>query len=236
MDNEIFKKNKDMFLKTLLNLYLEVSKKDLKKLCVDSGSEMIDDCKIIFPFFDDFYMFDRTAVKIFKIVYQIDSKISEHFAGNNKNNFAFIKKDHLFRKVTNDILDDYSSALVLSYLNTADGASVLEEWITYSELKDGLFYAGTIPNTLKPLCSRYEIDLNGFLKKAETIGGIKSAQYKNAVVINPFNRFPIMFMLYEKDIEFGCEIKVLFSKSANHYLKTDVIKHILAQSVNRLLR
>jgi len=234
MDNEIFKKNKEAFLKTLLNLYLEVSKKDLKKLCMDSGSKMIDSCRTIFSFYNDFFILDTTAKKIFKTDYPVDPKDSEYINENKKYAETATLKTYTARGM-HDVLDNYSSALVLSYLSTADGAPVSEEWISYSDLKDGLFYSGTIPNALKQVCTKYEKDFTGFLKKAVAIGGIKSGLYGNAVIIQPFQRFPMMFMLYEKDSEFECEIKVLFSRSANHYLKTDVIKQVLVQTVNRLV-
>ena len=234
MENEILNKNKVLFLKTLLNLYLEMSKKDLKKLCMDSGSKMIDSCRTIISFYNDFFILDMTAKKIFKTDYPVDPKYLKYINENKKYDETATLKIHPAREI-HDVLDNYTSALVLSYLSTADGAPVSEEWISYCDLKDGLFYAGTIPHALKPICTKYEKDFTGFLKKAEAIGGIKSELYKNAVIIRPFKRFPMMFLLYEKDSEFECEIKVLFSKSANHYLKTDVIKQVLVQTVNRLV-
>lgn len=234
MNNEILNKNKDLFLKTLSDLYVEAAKKDLKNLCMNSGSEMIDESRIVFSFYNDFYVFDKSVAKIFKVDSSIDWGISVSANEGNKNNEELINKFKSPGIAGNDILDNYSSALALSYLNTSDGAGVSKDWITYGELKDGMFYAGTIPKALKPVCKSFENDFSGFLKKARTIGGHESAQFKNAVIINPFKRFPMMFMLYEKDNEFECEVKVLFSRSANHYLKTDVIKQILVHTVNKL--
>jgi hypothetical protein len=234
MDNEIIGKNRKMFLNTLSKLYSSVAEKDFKTLSINSGSYIIDDSRIIFSFYNDFYVLDKNAEKIFKIDCPDSGGRLKSTYENNENIQALVKKMHSCNP-EKDILDNYSSALALSYLDTADGALPEEQWITYRELKDGMFYSETIPKTLKPLCLKFESNFGGFLVKAEGIGAVKSEIYKNAVIINPFKRFAIMFMFYEKDDEFDCEVKVLFDRNANHYLKTDVIKLILVYTINRLI-
>jgi hypothetical protein len=236
MINEILNKNQELFLETLAGLYLKVSKKDFKNLTMDSGSETVDGTRMIFSFYNDYYILDKDARKIFKANNLSCESYLKSVNGINKNDPDGSKKTDFAEKGTHDILDNYSSALALSYLNCADGTKVTGQWITFRELENGFFYSGTIPKSLKPLCLKFERNFSGFLQKAEGLGGIRSEAYNNAVIINPFKRFPMMFMQFEKDNEFDCEVKVLFDHSANHYLQTDVIKQVLVYTVNKLIK
>ncbi|MBN2072505.1 MAG: DUF3786 domain-containing protein, partial [Actinobacteria bacterium] len=66
-------------------------------------------------------------------------------------------------------------------------------------------------------------------------GGRISGDHKYGVVIYPFIRFPVMAILDEMDEEFGASIRLLFDKSSQHYMKTDVIKLLLVYMVKLLL-
>ncbi|MCL4417721.1 MAG: DUF3786 domain-containing protein, partial [Actinobacteria bacterium] len=74
-----------------------------------------------------------------------------------------------------------------------------------------------------------------FLEKLLEIGGEKNKNFKFSGLIYPFKKFPVLFIMDEKDEEFDANIRVLFDSSASHYLKTDIIKTLLVYIVNRLL-
>ncbi len=131
-------------------------------------------------------------------------------------------------------LDEYSSSLVLHYLLNADGTPLTASWISYRELPGGLFYWQTIPKVLEPLIKKYGNDGEGFLKKTFKIGGEKYAGFKFGSIIFPFKMFPVLVILDEKSTEFEANIRILFDSSAPHYLKTDVIKLIIAYIVKKL--
>lgn len=131
-------------------------------------------------------------------------------------------------------LDEYSSSLVLHYLLNADGTPLTTSWVSYRELPGGLFYWQTIPKVLEPLIKKHEDDGEGFLKKTFKIGGERYAGFKFASIIFPFKMFPVLMILDEKSTEFEANIRILFDSSAPHYLKTDVIKLIIAYIVKKL--
>lgn len=132
-------------------------------------------------------------------------------------------------------LDFFSAALILHYLLNADGTPLFGEWIPYRELPGGLFYANTIPGVLQPLLMKYESNGSGLTSKIVEMGGRINKDFKHAGVLYPFNRVPVLFVLEEKDEEFDGTLKVLFDRSASHYLKTDIIKTLLVYTVKKLI-
>ena len=125
--------------------------------------------------------------------------------------------------------------IIRFFLLTADGTPLSGEWILYRELPGGLFYASTIPGVLQPLVKKYESSGGEFLGKLIEIGGEKNKNFKFSGLIYPFKKFPVLFIIDEKDEEFDANIRVLFDSSASHYLKTDVIKTLLVYIVKKLL-
>jgi len=132
--------------------------------------------------------------------------------------------------------DKFSASIILHYLLNADGAPLSGQWINYRELPGGMFYADTIPGVLKPLSQKYETSGNEFVNKIIDFGGQKSNLFKFAGVLHPFQKFPVFFVLEEKDQEFDSGIRALFDKSASHYLKSDIIKTLLVYTVKKLMQ
>ena len=96
-------------------------------------------------------------------------------------------------------LDLFSSTIILHFLLTADGTPLSGEWILYRELPGGLFYASTIPGVLQPLVKKYESSGGEFLGKLIEIGGEKNKNFKFSGLIYPFKKFPVLFIIDEKD-------------------------------------
>ena len=135
-----------------------------------------------------------------------------------------------------ELIDTYTSSLILHYLLNADGTPLSGRWISFRELPGGLFYWQTIPGVLEPLVRKYEGNGSEFLKKTFEIGGEKYNQFKFASVIYPFKMFPVLMIFDEKSVEFEAGIRVLFDESASHYIKTDIIKLVVVYIVNKLCK
>ena len=67
------------------------------------------------------------------------------------------------------------------------------------------------------------------------MGGKRADDFRNGVIIYPFKMFPIVMILDEKDDEFEANVRILFDKSAPHYMKTDVVKTITVYVVNKFI-
>lgn len=192
------------------SMFDELIKKDTGYILKSTGSTLLDKRKIKLNFFNR-----EIAVAL------------------DKRKIFYIKKESAGM---NSIPDRYSSSLILHYLINADGAPLTGEWLPFRELPGGLFYWKTIPGILEAVVKKYGSNGNEFLKKAAEIGGQKYSKFRFASVIYPFKMFPILMILDEKDTEFDADVRVLFDSSAPHYLKTDVVKLIVAYIVNKLCR
>ncbi len=134
-----------------------------------------------------------------------------------------------------EYLDVFSSSMILHYLINADGSLLEGRWISYRELPNGLFYGQTIPGVLRPLASRFENSLEEFIDRAIKMGGKRTDDFSNGIIIYPFRMFPTVLILDEKSDEFEANIRILFDSSAPHYIKTDVVKTIIIYIVNKFI-
>ncbi len=132
-------------------------------------------------------------------------------------------------------IDLFASTIVLHYLINADDTPLSGDWISYRDLPDGLFYSSTIPDVLYPLTKMYEKNGQGFINKLLSLGGIIEKNFKYGAIIFPFKKFPILFILEEKDEEFEACVRVLFDRNSNHYMKSDIIKTLLVYTFKKIV-
>lgn len=206
-ENKNLNKNYELFERNYENSFSELINKDLEDIAGKAGARINGNGELVLGFFEKSVLIDLNKSKIFVLNY------SKKF----------------------EPLDLFSSTIILHFLLTADGTPLSGEWILYRELPDGLFYASTIPGVLQPLAKKYESSGGEFLGKLLEIGGEKNKNFKFSGIIYPFKKFPVLFIIDEKDEEFDANIRVLFDSSASHYLKTDVIKTLLVYIVRKLL-
>lgn len=205
---ENLNKNKKVLENTYNSLFDRISKKDISKISKQSKSEVFEKNKLKLSFF------------LKKIVLDLDEKKVYYF-----NSFLKGKKEYL---------DIFSSSLVLHYLENASGTPTSGKWIPYRELPGGLFYADTIPKVLEPVVRIYGRNGSEFLRKGEKIGGKICKDFEYGLIIYPFEMTPILFVLYERDLEFEADLKVFFDPSVSFYLKTDVIKILIVDIAAKL--
>jgi hypothetical protein len=134
----------------------------------------------------------------------------------------------------NKILDTFTSSIILHYLLTAGNMPLSGKWITYRELPDGMFYGNTIPAVIAPVAVKFELDFKGFLEKVIMLGGKASPEFKNGAIIYPFKRFPVLFILEEKDDEFDASVTVFFDRNSPGYMRSDIIKTLLVYTVKKI--
>ena len=205
-------KNYQLFGKNFQNYFYELSKQNISDISFNSNSEIIDENKIILSYFNNQVLVDLKEKTVFYI------KITD--------NKDFLKESEV---------DLFSSSLILHFLLNADGTPLIGEWISYRELPDGLFYSKTIPEIMKPLINKFENNGKLFLKKAIQMGGIINNSFKFSVVIYPFEMFPALIIFEEKSEEFDADARILFDRSASHYLKTDIIKTMIVLIVRKFI-
>ena len=207
--NKYLNWNKENLGRICKKMFEELANGDFDDIVRKSKSEIYGNNKIKLPFFGEEVLVDPGSQKIY-----------------------WFSEKYLDKK---ECLDVFSSLIILHYLTISDGSLLEGKWISYRELPNGLFYGKTIPGVLKPLVSRFENSFEEFTNKAIRMGGKRTDDFNNGVIIYPFKMFPIVMILDEKDDEFEANIRILFDGSATHYIKTDVIKTIIVYVVNKFI-
>ncbi|MCL4378587.1 MAG: DUF3786 domain-containing protein [Actinobacteria bacterium] len=208
--NENINKNYELFGKNYENLFSELAGRKLEEIARKTSACILNKDKLILNFLELKVLVDMAQKKIFNFFNEHENDLSAP-------------------------LDLFTSTIILHFLLTADGTRLTGERISYRDLPDGLFYASTIPGVLQPLVKKYESSGKKFIEKVKKFGGEENKNFKFAATIYPFKKFPVLFILDEKDDEFEARIRVLFDSSASHYLKTDVIKILLVYMVGKFL-
>lgn len=128
--------------------------------------------------------------------------------------------------------------LVLHYLNTADGAPLNDEMITYREVPSGEFYYGAfVKRAEAPMLSVFGKEPGRLAPAAEKLGGKSVDGFGDvAVRIEALPRVSITLVIWEGDDEFEPAGKILFDSSITHYLSTEDIAVVSGMVVYRLMK
>jgi hypothetical protein len=223
-------KNYELFSNNYLRSFDDITNKDKLAIAKNTDSIFVND-KLFVHFFEKLILVDDSVKKM----YILNKKYEGTFLKFNLTTKNILPIDMDLLEKDSMELDMFSSSIILHYLLTADGAPITGEWIQYRDLPDGMFYANTISGVLKPLLLKFETEGTAFVDKIDEIGGTSNKSFKYAGTLKPFKRFPILFIFEEKDEEFDAGIRVLFDKSASHYLKSDIIKTLLVYTVKKFL-
>lgn len=112
--------------------------------------------------------------------------------------------------------------LFLHYLIYARGTPLKGEWITFKELPGGQIYIEPYQKrTIKPLLKYFGQNLEKFMELACSLGGERASYGDGAMVLRPFPRVPLAFVLWEGDEEFPPSANILYDASAPFYLPTE---------------
>ena len=119
-------------------------------------------------------------------------------------------------------LPEIQQALLLYYFNTSDGIPVSGQWISFSELPAGRFYAQAFQRyTGQELVRHFQDNQVGFVKVAESLGGTRQAIGDVSFAFQALPRIPVLVIFWRGDEDFPSSFQVLFDASASHYLPTD---------------
>jgi len=103
--------------------------------------------------------------------------------------------------------------IALHHLAMARGTEPGEDWVSYRELPDGLFYANTITREVEvPLARLFGTDPEAFLAAGDTLGGEALRLADVALMFHPLPRVPMVFALWREDDEFPAKVKVLYER------------------------
>lgn len=103
--------------------------------------------------------------------------------------------------------------IALHHLVSATGAEPGEDWVSYREIPDGLFYANTITREVEePLARLFGSDPEAFMAAGTALGGTPLAVADVALLLHPLPRMPMVFALWSEDEEFPAKVKVLYER------------------------
>lgn len=126
--------------------------------------------------------------------------------------------------------------IALHYLATATGRPVAEDWVSYRELPDGLFYADTITREVEvPLARLFATDTEGFLAAGMQTGGVPGGLADASLTFFPLPRVPVVFALWAEDEEFPAQLKVLYEREGAANVPLQDLR-ILADMLGAALR
>lgn len=112
--------------------------------------------------------------------------------------------------------------LFLHYLVAAGGKPLQNEWITFKELPGGAIYSGPYQRrTIKPFLQYFGEQPRRFREIAASLGGISAPLGDLCMILRPFPRVPLGFVLWEGDEEFPSSATILYDASAPGYLPTE---------------
>jgi len=116
-------------------------------------------------------------------------------------------------------------ALVLHYLERADGTAPDGEWITFREVESGEFYWSAFVKRAKaPLISFFGERPELLKELAPKVGGRPGQDVGNvSAIVRALPRVEFMLVLWEGDEEFPPEGNVLMDKNVGHYFSTEDI-------------
>jgi hypothetical protein len=132
----------------------------------------------------------------------------------------------------------FDQAMLLYYLDCADGAPLAGQWIGYRELPNGAFYhqayQGYSGNRLaQAFGSRPE----AFAPAAQALGGEPISDLGTlAFAFQPLPRCRLAAVLWPGDDEFSARAAVLFDVACSHYMTTDGLALLGGGLAGRLAR
>jgi hypothetical protein len=133
-------------------------------------------------------------------------------------------------------VSSFTQSLILTYLQTANGAPSADRWISFRELPNGAFYhrafQGYAPDRLT---KRWELELAGFVDACRKLGGTRLDLGDASFILRVLPRIDIAAVYWLGDEEFPSRASILFDAHAHHYMVTDGLAILGSQLVGRIL-
>lgn len=133
-------------------------------------------------------------------------------------------------------VSSFIQSLILTYLQTADGAPTADRWISFRELPHGGFYhrafQGYAPNRLT---QRWKFDLSGFVVACRALGGTKLELGDAGFAFRVLPRVDLAAVYWLGDEDIPSRASILFDANAQHYMVTDGLAILGSHLVGRIL-
>jgi hypothetical protein len=133
-------------------------------------------------------------------------------------------------------VSSFTQSLVLSYLQTADGAPSADRWISFRELPNGGFYhrafQGYAPDRLT---KRWGLELDGFVGACSAVGGTRLDLGDAAFALRVLPKVDLAAVYWLGDEDFPSRASILFDAHAHHYMVTDGLAILGSHLVGRIL-
>jgi hypothetical protein len=99
-----------------------------------------------------------------------------------------------------------------------------EEWLTFRELSgiEG-YYPAFRKRSIEPIIRKYGSNPEGILETIERLPAKKVMQGDVGIVLEAFERVPVLIKLWRKDAEFGPDANMLFDRSITKIFCTEDI-------------
>jgi hypothetical protein len=127
-------------------------------------------------------------------------------------------------------------ALLLMYLDKADGTPLAHKWVTYRELPGGMFYADAFHGYAEmKLAQAFNGDVQKFREAALKLQGDRLTFGDASFEFKAMPRILVGAVYWVGDEDFPSNATILFDAAASHYLPTDAVGALGSQLVSRLL-
>ncbi len=132
---------------------------------------------------------------------------------------------------------DFTQALILTYLVSADGTPPSGPWITYRDLPGGMFYAQAFHGYAETRLVRDlgKDGLQAFRRAATCLGGTLIELGNAAYAFYVLPRVRLAAVYWEGDEEVESQSSILFEHTAPHYLSTDGLAVLGSHLVSAIL-
>ena len=128
-------------------------------------------------------------------------------------------------------------AVLAYYFHTSDGRPLTGQWISFAELPDGRTYNQAFQGyTGNELVKVFQTDVENFKLSCQKTGGVVTVIGDAAFIFDALPRTPLLVNYWCGDEDFPSACKVLFDRSASHYLPTDVFAILGSMLTRKLIK
>jgi hypothetical protein len=180
-------------------------------------------------------------------------------AADDTHRLAFFWTDYVVRRSDFAVLQadtgqettSFVQALILTYLDSADGTPPSGQWIAYRALPNGMFYANAFRGYAENRLVR-ELDtdrgnpesgLNAFRRAARQLNGLAIDIGDAGYAFQVLPRIHLAVAYWQGDVDeeeesgvFGAQASILFEDSAIHYMSTDGLAVLGSHLANAIVR
>ena len=132
---------------------------------------------------------------------------------------------------------EYLYVFIIHYLLKSKETELFKEWISEKDIPGGAtFFRGPHEIPTKLISSRYSGDIERFRKTCDQLDGIPLNLADAAYVFKITPRIPVAVLYWDGDDEFPPESKILYDKSINEHLASDIIFALAVDICTRIVR